>query len=164
MRYPEAGIIKNIAVGIFVAVTAIGSMASYVKGGEPGEITLLKPVAQSAYAEEREQPRGVPGASVFTAEEEEQDPASEGISEALPASQDFAKAPSDGRYEGLIDINSAGSYELQSLKGIGPVKAEAIIEYRRASGGFTRKEDILRVKGIGPATYEKIKDSIYVKE
>lgn len=61
-----------------------------------------------------------------------------------------------------ININTASSSELQALTGIGPVKAEAIIEYRRQNGNFTSIEDIVNVSGIGPSTYEKIKDDICI--
>lgn len=60
----------------------------------------------------------------------------------------------------MIDLNTAGSMQLQLLKGIGDTKAEAIVAYRQANGPFSKKEDIMRVPGIGPATYEKIKDRL----
>ncbi len=63
-------------------------------------------------------------------------------------------------YPGLININTAGQTELESLPGIGPVKAKAIIEYRKAYKGFVAPEEIMEVRGIGKATYQKIKDLI----
>jgi len=63
----------------------------------------------------------------------------------------------------LIDINSAGLEELVSLPGIGEVKAEAIIKYRQLYGGFVSTEELMEVKGIGQATYDKIKDRITVR-
>ena len=62
-----------------------------------------------------------------------------------------------------VDINSADIGELETLPMIGPVKAAAIIEYREKHGLFTDTADILKVKGIGPATYEKIRTQITVK-
>ncbi|NCB41724.1 MAG: helix-hairpin-helix domain-containing protein [Clostridia bacterium] len=61
-----------------------------------------------------------------------------------------------------IDINSADSKTLQTLTGIGPTKAESIIQYRTDYGGFTQIEEITQVKGIGAATFLKIKDFITV--
>jgi len=61
-----------------------------------------------------------------------------------------------------VNINTASSSELQALTGIGPVKAEAIIAYRKLNGNFTTIEDIVNVSGIGPSTYEKIKDDICI--
>ncbi|MFP4461241.1 MAG: ComEA family DNA-binding protein [Thermotogota bacterium] len=65
---------------------------------------------------------------------------------------------------GLIDINTANSMELQLLKGIGSIKSEAIVQYRETKGPFIQKEDIMKVPGIGPATFEKIKDRLQITE
>jgi len=61
-----------------------------------------------------------------------------------------------------ININTATADELVKLKGIGPVKAQAIIDYRKAHGKFTKIDDIMKVKGIGPKTFENIKDYISI--
>jgi competence protein ComEA len=61
----------------------------------------------------------------------------------------------------LIDINTATAQELTALPGIGPVIAGKIVEYREAKP-FDTIEEILEVKGIGPAKYEAIKDRITV--
>lgn len=65
---------------------------------------------------------------------------------------------------GLIDVNTANAMELQLLKGIGTTKADAIVKYRETNGSFSKKEDIMNVPGIGPATYEKIKDRLQITE
>jgi len=59
-----------------------------------------------------------------------------------------------------IDINRADSAALQSLKGIGPKTANAIISYREQYGAFRSVEELLRVKGIGPKKLDAIKDCI----
>ncbi len=61
-----------------------------------------------------------------------------------------------------ININTASSEELQTLNGIGETKAAAIIQYRTENGGFNSIEEICRVKGIGDATFNKIRDKITV--
>ncbi len=61
-----------------------------------------------------------------------------------------------------ININTASSEELQTLNGIGETKAAAIIQYRAENGGFNSIEEICRVKGIGDATFNKIRDRITV--
>src|SRR3989338_1679558 len=62
----------------------------------------------------------------------------------------------------LITINTADSASLQTLNGIGPSKAQAIIDYRVQYGPFAKIEDIMNVSGIGTATYNNIKDFITV--
>jgi competence protein ComEA len=49
-----------------------------------------------------------------------------------------------------VDINTASIEELDTLPGIGPKTAWAIIEYRETHGKFTSPEDLLQVHGIGP--------------
>lgn len=61
-----------------------------------------------------------------------------------------------------ININTATSQELQTLRGIGPVIAQRIIEYRRISGEFSTVDDLTNVKGIGEKTLARIRDSIAV--
>lgn len=63
----------------------------------------------------------------------------------------------------LININTATAEELEKLPGIGPAKAQAIIDYRNKFGGFKTIEEIKNVKGIGEKTYEKLKDLITIK-
>ncbi len=62
---------------------------------------------------------------------------------------------------GKININQASVDELTSLPGVGAVIAQRIIDYR-ASSRFASIEDIKNVKGIGDATFEKMKDQITV--
>jgi len=62
----------------------------------------------------------------------------------------------------LININTASATELDTLPGIGPTTAQKIIDYRQQNGPFLAKEDIVNVSGIGPGTYERIKDLITV--
>ena len=64
---------------------------------------------------------------------------------------------------GKININTATSEELQSLKGIGPSTASSIIAYREEYGGFSSIEEIMNVKRIGEKTFAKIKDRISVE-
>lgn len=61
-----------------------------------------------------------------------------------------------------VNLNTATEAELEKLPGIGPVKAKAIIEERSKSGGFKNIEEIKKVKGIGDATFDKLKSEITV--
>lgn len=62
-----------------------------------------------------------------------------------------------------ININTADREELQALPGIGPAKADAIIEYRESNGPFQKIEDIMNVSGIGEKSFEKLQERITVK-
>ena len=55
------------------------------------------------------------------------------------------------------DINTANATDLQRVKGIGPAKAQAIINYRNQFGPFQSLDELARVKGIGPATVENFR-------
>jgi competence protein ComEA len=74
---------------------------------------------------------------------------------AVPATQ----APTAGD---LVNINTATLDQLDALPGIGPTTAQKIIDYRTAKGPFARIEDIMNVSGIGPATFDKLKDLISI--
>jgi competence ComEA-like helix-hairpin-helix protein len=63
-----------------------------------------------------------------------------------------------------IDINRAEPWLLQTLPGIGEVRAQAIMGYRNEHGLFRRIEDLLKVSGIGEGTFENIKDYITVSD
>lgn len=63
---------------------------------------------------------------------------------------------------GKVNINIASAAELETLKGIGPSKAQAIIDYRTEHGDFKSINDLLKVSGIGEKTLANIKDYICV--
>jgi len=62
----------------------------------------------------------------------------------------------------LVNINTAMAAELETLPRIGPTTAERIMEYREANGPFEAIEDIQNVPGIGPVTFDGLKDLITV--
>ncbi|WP_228288227.1 ComEA family DNA-binding protein [Thermosipho ferrireducens] len=64
----------------------------------------------------------------------------------------------------IIDLNTASIDEIKTLHGIGPAKAQAIVDYRKKFGPFKSIKDVLNVPGIGTATLEKIKDRIYIND
>ncbi len=61
-----------------------------------------------------------------------------------------------------VNINSATLDELDTLPEIGPITAQAIIDYRTVKGPFTKIDDIMDVPKIGQVTFDKIKDLITV--
>lgn len=62
--------------------------------------------------------------------------------------------------DGLVDINTAGLDELMTLPGIGPARAQAILDDRAERGPFRRPEDLIRVKGIGEGILSGLLDQI----
>jgi competence protein ComEA len=68
-------------------------------------------------------------------------------------------APAPG---GLVDLNTATPEQLDTLPGIGPVTAAAIIAWRDANGRFTSVDQLGDVDGIGPARLEKLRDLVHV--
>lgn len=64
---------------------------------------------------------------------------------------------------GKININTASVEELDKLPGVGATRAQYIIEYRESNGSFKSISEIQNIKGIGPATYEKMKEMITVE-
>lgn len=74
----------------------------------------------------------------------------------------FGAASSNGRDNGLININRASIEELRTLPGIGDGIAGKIVDYRLENGNFTCIEDIMKVSGIKDKLFSKIKDHITV--
>jgi competence protein ComEA len=62
-----------------------------------------------------------------------------------------------------ININRAEVAELTELPGIGPVSAQAIVDYRFQNGPFVNIEELVDVPGIGSATFEQIKELIDIQ-
>lgn len=62
----------------------------------------------------------------------------------------------------LVNVNTATQPELETLPGVGPVTAAAIIDYRTQNGPFVSVDDLIDVSGIGPATLEQIRPFVTV--
>jgi comEA protein len=56
-----------------------------------------------------------------------------------------------------VDLNSATAEQLQQVPGIGPATAKAIVNFRQKSGPFQKVEDLLAIKGISKARFEKMR-------
>jgi competence protein ComEA len=62
----------------------------------------------------------------------------------------------------LVNINTATKSELEALPGIGPVLAQAIIDYRTNNGFFLAEEDLIKVSGIGNVLFQSLQELITV--
>ncbi len=80
---------------------------------------------------------------------------------AVPA-EGKANTAGKGQGDGRININTADEKALDTLPGIGPAMARRIIEYRNTEGMFQSTEDLKKIRGIGDAKYEKLKDHVTV--
>jgi len=74
-----------------------------------------------------------------------------------------ASEPSDALGASLLDLNKASVTDLDGLPGIGPSKAQAIVDFRESRKGFRSVEELLKVKGIGPKLYDKIRALVKVE-
>lgn len=61
-----------------------------------------------------------------------------------------------------VNINTASVDELTSVKGIGPSKAKAIVEYRDKNGPFKSVDDLKEIKGFGDKSVAKLRDELSV--
>lgn len=68
---------------------------------------------------------------------------------------------SGGAYA-AVNINTASQAELETLQGIGPAKAKAIVEYRKKNGPFKSPDDLEKVNGIGPGIMKRVRKDITV--
>ena len=67
------------------------------------------------------------------------------------------KKPSESKVSFPVNINTASKRELEALPGIGEVLAQRIIDYRKANGNFSTVDELVKIKGIGEKTLEKLK-------
>ncbi|UDF15203.1 helix-hairpin-helix domain-containing protein [Bacillus pumilus] len=74
-----------------------------------------------------------------------------------------ADAPSGNEKSQGVNVNQADAAELQTINGIGPAKAEAIITYREEHGEFQQIEDLRNISGFGEKTIERLKNELTVK-
>lgn len=89
----------------------------------------------------------------------------DGMKYYIPAADEKAETDNDIETEesnGLININTAGIYELSQLPNIGEVTAKSIMQYRENHGKYKKKADIKNVSGIGNKTYDAIASLITV--
>ena len=133
---------------LLLTAACLAFFAGWFLGGQsaPGTVRIA---AQHSPPSSQTPPAASP-------EPEETGPAA---SEAQPP----APSPSASEAPGLVNINTAGSEELQTLPGIGEKRAEDIIAYREEHGPFRIVEDITDVSGIGEGILSRIIDYITVE-
>lgn len=81
-----------------------------------------------------------------------------------PSAKPTEVVTADVKVESRLNINTASAKDLaKGMKGIGIKKAEAIVAHREANGPFKAVEDLLKVKGVGPATLQKNSARLAIK-
>lgn len=129
---------------------AILAAGGVLPEGVPGALNLAAPL--------------VDGAKIYVYTREELQPAAaapplaQGATYQPVVETPAAASPSGG----LISINTASQTELESVPGIGPATARAIIDYRIKNGPFGKVDDLINVSGIGPKTLERLRPYLSV--
>lgn len=136
------------------------AIAAAGHGRERADMTTLnlaRPVADGEQVVVGALPPGgapTPGSGVLAADGTQETTGSESVSGGGDTEE-----PGGG---GKVNLNSASATELESLNGVGPATASAIIEYRESSGPFSTVEQLAEVNGIGPAKLESLSEQVVV--
>ena len=88
-----------------------------------------------------------------------------GLGVGVPAAQEGSRSTAaPAAASAPVNLNTATTAQLESLPGIGPATAQRIVEYRQQSGGFKKVEDLMNVRGIGEASFLKLKSLVTVTQ
>ncbi len=88
-----------------------------------------------------------------------------GLSLTAQAAQESGRAPaarSTIEASTPVNLNTATMAQLETIPGVGPALAQRIVEYRQQSGGFKKIEELMNVRGIGEASFLKLKALVTV--
>lgn len=82
-----------------------------------------------------------------------------GLAGTAAAAQQSTRAPAAkaSPVEAPVNLNTATMTQLETLPGVGPAMAQRILEYRQQNGGFKKIEELMNVRGIGEASFLKLK-------
>lgn len=83
-----------------------------------------------------------------------------GLGFTAVAAQESSRAPAEA--SAPVNLNTATPAQLEMLPGVGPALAQRIVDYRQQSGGFKKIEELMNVRGIGEASFLKLKPLVTV--
>jgi competence protein ComEA len=83
-----------------------------------------------------------------------------GLGFTAVAAQESSRAPAEA--SAAVNLNTATPAQLEMLPGVGPALAQRIVDYRQQSGGFKKIEELMNVRGIGEASFLKLKPLVTV--
>lgn len=165
---------EGTAALVILIALAVGTVARHVQASTAPIAPDLYAASDAAFeAADRGDRSGEvriqPGAATLALPDPEAEPPLEGhtdtdsvasamepVAEPAPARRTARQTPT------RTGINTASVEELDRLPGIGPALAGRILAYRQQHGRFTRAEQLIEVKGIGPKTFEKMKPWVVV--
>ncbi len=85
------------------------------------------------------------------------------IGEDVPAVSSLSTMTHVSSPDGKVNINTADQRLLETLDGIGPARAQKIIEYREINGGFTHLEELLNISGIGDKILAGLRERVTLR-
>jgi competence protein ComEA len=151
-------------LGAMAALSFVGAGGLDAAGVDP---TALAPTERDVAARERSAPSDAEGlrapdpaglTAAATAPRAALEAGASTAASAVPrASVDCDRGPRGTMEDGRVILNAATTAELETLPGIGPARARAIVELRERLGRFRRVEELLRVKGIGPRSLSRLR-------
>jgi competence protein ComEA len=130
---------------------AVAAAGGFAADADPAAVNLARPLGdgEQVHVPAEGEPRTSGTGPAVTAP----DPAGGGAGGGVGA------IDADGR----VDLNRASEEELQTLPGVGPARAAAIIEHRERHGPFAEAGDLRAVSGIGEKTFQSLADRIVVR-
>lgn len=84
------------------------------------------------------------------------------VGEAVPADATGSGGEASSPAAQPLDLNTASIAQLDTLPGIGPATAQAIVDYRSQHGRFRSVDELLNVRGIGPAKLDELRSLVRV--
>lgn len=124
-------------------IDAVDEAGGPTSEAELGLINLAQPIEDGTHIHVPVQGDGTPSAGVVSGGDQLEDSAG-------------------GSFAHGININTATQTELETIPGVGPVTAQAIIAWREGNGSFSSVDQLIDVNGIGPKTLEQLRDHVRV--